>query len=195
MSTLDVTTTDCSDSELKDMNIASLRAHFADELICPHDPAYDAARRVWNGMIDKRPVLIARCTGVADVRLGIAFARSHDLRVAIRCGGHNAAGHATCDGGMVLDLSPMKGIRVDAVEHRVRAQGGVLWSRRLQPLGSVMHCGTWMRLGSGLMRLRLISISAGSATAGRRWSPMRAAGCTLTTWALTSPNASGQLMG
>ena len=78
-------------------------------------------------MIDKRPALIARCTGVADVRLGIAFARSHDLRVAIRCGGHNAAGHATCDGGVVLDLSPMKGIRVDAVERRVRAQGGVLW--------------------------------------------------------------------
>jgi FAD/FMN-containing dehydrogenase len=127
MSTLDVTTTCRSDPELQDLDIASLRAHFGGELICPHDSAYDAARRVWNGMIDKRPALIARCTGVADVRLGIAFARTHDLRVAIRCGGHNAAGHATCDRGLVLDLRPMKGIRVDAAGRHVRAQGGVLW--------------------------------------------------------------------
>lgn len=127
MGTLDVTTTRGTGTEFQDMHIASLRAHFGGKLIGPDDPAYESARRVWNGMIDKRPALIARCTGVADVILGITFARTHDLPVAIRCGGHNAAGHATCDGGLVLDLSPMKGIRVDAAGRRVRAQGGVLW--------------------------------------------------------------------
>jgi FAD/FMN-containing dehydrogenase len=127
MGTLDVTTTPSTGIGFHDMNLASLKEHFGGELISPDDPAYEASRRVWNGMIDKRPALIARCTGVADVRLGIAFAHTHDLLVAIRCGSHNAAGHATCDGGLVLDLSPMKGIRVDAAGRRVRAQGGVLW--------------------------------------------------------------------
>jgi FAD/FMN-containing dehydrogenase len=96
-------------------------------LIDAEDEGYEQARKVWNGMIDKRPALIARCTGVADVVESITFARSHDLLVAIRCGSHNAAGHATCDGGLVIDLIPMKGIRVDATKRRVHAQGGVLW--------------------------------------------------------------------
>jgi FAD/FMN-containing dehydrogenase len=127
MGTLDVTTTPGTDTGFQDMHVASLRTYFGGELIGPDDPPYDAARCVWNGMIDKRPALIARCTGVADVRLGVTFARTHALPVAIRGGGHNAAGHATCDGGLVLDLRPMKGIRVDAAARRVRAQGGVLW--------------------------------------------------------------------
>jgi FAD/FMN-containing dehydrogenase len=96
-------------------------------LIAAEDESYEQARKVWNGMIDKRPALIARCTGVADVVECITFARRHDLLVAMRCGSHNAAGHATCDGGLVIDLSPMKGIRVDAAKRRVHAQGGVLW--------------------------------------------------------------------
>src|SRR5262249_59878561 len=83
--------------------------------------------KVWNGMIDKHPALIARCTGVADVVHTVHFARAHDLPIAIRCGSHNAAGHATCDGGIVADLTSMKGIRVDAAQRRVHAQGGVLW--------------------------------------------------------------------
>jgi FAD/FMN-containing dehydrogenase len=78
-------------------------------------------------MINKRPAMIARCRGVADVVQCVKFARTHDLVVAVRCGSHNAAGHATCDGGLVIDLSPMKGIRVDPAKRRVQAQGGVLW--------------------------------------------------------------------
>ena len=96
-------------------------------LIGAENEGYEQARKVWNGMIDKRPALIARCTGVADVVESVRFARRHDLLVAIRCGSHNAAGHATCDGGLVIDLSSMKGIRVDAANRRVHAQGGVLW--------------------------------------------------------------------
>jgi FAD/FMN-containing dehydrogenase len=107
--------------------VEAFRHRLRGSLIDPDDMDYEQARKVWNGMIDKRPALIARCTGVADVVASIAFARQHDLLVAIRCGSHNAAGHATCDGGLVIDLSPMKGIRVDAARRRVHAQGGVLW--------------------------------------------------------------------
>src|SRR5262245_29762932 len=88
--------------------VGALREAFRGELISPDHPGYDEARKVWNGMIDRRPALIARCTGVADVRSAVRFAREHDLLVAVRGGGHNVAGTAVCDGGMVIDLSPMK---------------------------------------------------------------------------------------
>jgi FAD/FMN-containing dehydrogenase len=107
--------------------VEAFRNRLRGRLIDAEDADYEQARKVWNGMIDKRPALIARCSGVADVVASVTFARSHDLLVAIRCGSHNAAGHATCDGGLVIDLSPMKGIRVDAAKQRVHAQGGVLW--------------------------------------------------------------------
>ena len=96
-------------------------------------------------MIDKWPALIARCTGVADVVHAVQFAHAHDLPVAIRCGSHNAAGHATCDGGLVIDLTPMKGIRVDPATRRVHAQGGVLWGeldRETQVYGLATTGGT-----------------------------------------------------
>ena len=83
------------------------------ELLAPADPGYDAARRIWNGAIDRRPAYIARCTGVADVVAAVRFARERDLLVAVRSGGHGVGGHALCDGGLVIDLSPMKGIHVD----------------------------------------------------------------------------------
>jgi FAD binding domain len=81
---------------------------FQGELLDPRHPGYDGARRLWNGAIDKRPALIARCTGPADVRAGIELARAGGLPLAVRGGGHNVAGTASCDGGLVLDLSPMK---------------------------------------------------------------------------------------
>lgn len=96
-------------------------------LILPSDPAYDAARRVWNGMIDRRPALIARCAGTADVVAAVRFAGAHDLRVAVRGGGHNVAGSAICDDGLVIDLSLMKGILVDPVKRTARVQPGATW--------------------------------------------------------------------
>src|SRR5208283_2963911 len=88
---------------------------------------YDQARQVWNGMIDKRPLMIVRATGVADVMAAVKFAQSRRLPVAIRGGGHNVAGSAVCDDGIVIDLAPMKSVRVDPAARRARAEGGVLW--------------------------------------------------------------------
>jgi FAD/FMN-containing dehydrogenase len=107
--------------------VEALRAAVRGALLRPGDADYDAARRVWNGMIDRRPALIARCAGAADVIKGVAFAREHGLLVAVRGGGHNVTGNAVCDDGLMLDLSPMKGIRVDPARLTVRAEAGVTW--------------------------------------------------------------------
>src|SRR5688572_8367161 len=88
------------------------------------DPGYDDARVIWNGSTDKRPAIIARCTGAADVIDAVNFAREHDLLVAVRSGGHNVAGNAVCDGGIVIDLTLMNGVRVDLAARTVRAGGG-----------------------------------------------------------------------
>jgi len=104
--------------------VTGLRQSLRGELITPESPAYDGAGRVWNGLIDKRPALIARCSGVADVMAAVNFAREHDVLLSIRGGGHNVAGNAICDGGLVVDLSPMRGIHVDPVSHTVQVQGG-----------------------------------------------------------------------
>jgi len=94
------------------LDFRKLHGDIAGEVIVPGDPAYDAARRVWNGMIDKRPLAIARCTSLDDVQAAITFAASNGVSVAVRGGGHNIAGNATCDNGLVIDLSPMKSIEV-----------------------------------------------------------------------------------
>jgi len=98
------------------------------DLIRPDDPAYDDARAVWNGMIDKRPALIARCAGVADVISAVEFAGETDLPVAVRGGGHNVAGTAVCDDGLVIDLSEMTGVRVDPEARTAWVQAGATWA-------------------------------------------------------------------
>jgi FAD/FMN-containing dehydrogenase len=107
--------------------VQDLAARFGGSLIMPGDDAYDDARAVWNGMMDRRPAAIARCSSVADVRAGVDFARENDLRVAVRCGGHSASGFGTCDDGIVIDLSPMKAIEVDPAAKTARADGGLTW--------------------------------------------------------------------
>jgi FAD/FMN-containing dehydrogenase len=101
-----------------------LRAGFAGQLVAPGDPDYDRARRVYNGAIDRRPALVARCRGTADVVAAIHYGREQGLPIAIRGGGHSVAGHGTCDGGIVVDLSGMRGVRVDPAAQTVRVQGG-----------------------------------------------------------------------
>jgi FAD/FMN-containing dehydrogenase len=98
------------------------------EVIAPDHPGYDAARRVWNGMIDKRPAAIARCADAADVAHAIRFAREHGLPLAVRGGGHNVAGTASVDDGLVIDLSAMRGVRLDPSRRTVHVQGGATWA-------------------------------------------------------------------
>ncbi len=112
---------------LGEATVQDFRTSLRGALIGPDDAGYDEARRVWNGMIDKRPALIARCTGVADVISAVQFARSQHLLVAVRGGGHSFPGLSTCDGGLVIDLSAMTGIWVDPALRTARAQGGVTW--------------------------------------------------------------------
>jgi FAD/FMN-containing dehydrogenase len=105
-------------------SIAGLAASFRGELITATDSRYEQACRLYNGMIDKRPRVIARCCDVADVIAALNFGRHHDLLVAVRGGGHNGAGLGSCDGGIVIDLSPLKGIRVDPGSRTVRVEAG-----------------------------------------------------------------------
>ena len=104
-----------------------MRENIQGEVITPADAGYDQARAVWNGMIDKRPALVVRCSGVADVMAAVEFACSQDLELAVRGGGHSLPGFSTTDDGLVVDLSPMKGIRVDPERMRVVAQAGATW--------------------------------------------------------------------
>src|ERR1700693_4734675 len=112
---------------MPEQTIDQLRSSFRGELIQPADAAYDSARKVYNGMIDKRPCLIARCVDVADVIAAVNFGGENGLLTAIRAGGHNGAGLGTCEGGLVIDLSRMKGIRVDPEVRKVRVEAGCVW--------------------------------------------------------------------
>jgi len=107
--------------------VQAFAANLRGQLILPSDADYDQARKVWNGMIDKRPALIARCSGVADIIHCVNFARNHKLIVAVRGGGHNVAGNAVCEGGITIDLSNMKSVRVDPAARTARAEPGATW--------------------------------------------------------------------
>lgn len=110
---------------LEEAAVREFAANLRGELIRPEDDDYDAARAVFNGMVDRHPALIARCAGVADVIQGVSFARTHSQLLSVRGGGHSVAGNAVCDGGVMLDLSPMKGMRVDPERQTAQAQAGL----------------------------------------------------------------------
>jgi FAD/FMN-containing dehydrogenase len=160
MDDLRVTPTTGAETVLTGAAVDAFQASLRGALLRSGDASYETARKVWNGMIDKHPALIVRCAGVADVLQAVRFAREHQLLVAVRGGGHNIAGHATCDGGLVIDLSPMKGIWVDPASRTVWAQGGVTWGefdRETQAFGLATTGGTdpttgiaGLTLGGGL---------------------------------------------
>jgi hypothetical protein len=120
MTDLRVITTNGTDAILEEAVVHAFGDSLRGRLLQPGDGGYDEARKVWNGMIDRRPALIARCAGVADVIAAVGFARSHELLVSVRGGGHNITGNAVCEGGLMIDLSLMKSVRVDPVKHIAR---------------------------------------------------------------------------
>jgi FAD/FMN-containing dehydrogenase len=118
--------------------VTTLAQSLTGDVITPDDPAYDSARRVWNGMIDKRPAVIARCADADDVAVAVTFAADRGLPLAVRGGGHNVAGTAVVDDGLVVDLSSMRGVLIDESRRTVHVQGGATWGdvdRVTQPLG------------------------------------------------------------
>jgi FAD/FMN-containing dehydrogenase len=127
MTDLSVVTTTSEERELPGTVVADFAASLRGETLQAGHDGYEEARTVWNGMIDKRPALIARCLGTADVVTAVNFARRHNLILAVRGGGHNVAGNAVCEGGLVIDLSLMKSIRVDPAQRTARVEGGATW--------------------------------------------------------------------
>ena len=136
--------------------VAAFRDQLRGWLVTPEDASYDSARRVWNGRIDRRPALIAYCANQADVASAVRLARERELRAAVRSGGHSCAGTAVCDGGLVIDLSLMKAIEMDAPLGTVRAQAGVLWAeldRATQASGRAVPGGTDSEVGIARLTL------------------------------------------
>lgn len=148
---------------LKPSDISDFRASLRGPLLTAADEGYDQARRIWNGAFDRKPALIARCAGAADVIQSVKFARAHGLLVAVRGGGHSLSGQSVCDGGLMIDLSRMRGVRVDTAAKRLRAEPGVLLGeldREAQafglatPAGTVSHTGiAGLTLGGGFGRI------------------------------------------
>jgi len=110
-----------------DEGATELRRSLTGAVLTPVDPGYDAARRGFNALVDRRPAVIARCLGSGDVATAFDFARARELEVAVRGGGHNPAGHCVCEGGLVIDLSLMRRVEVDPDARTARAEGGALW--------------------------------------------------------------------
>lgn len=162
-------TSDTATPVIGEATLADLRDAVVGDVLAATDQGFDDARRVWNGAIDRHPAVVARCTGTTDVIAALEFARSKGLPIAVRAGGHNLAGFGTCDGGLVLDLSPMKGTRVDPAAGTVQAQGGVVWGelgRETQAFGyattgglvsttgvAVFTPGRWHRLVDAMAAL------------------------------------------
>jgi FAD/FMN-containing dehydrogenase len=149
-----------SDIQVDGTALGELSASIKGQLVRPGDPAYDEHRKVWNGSIDRSPAVIVRCGGVEDVAAAIRFATSTGLPLAVRGGGHSFPGHSVCDDGIVIDLGPMKGVRVDSDARTARVQAGALWGdvdRETQEFGLattggfVSHTGVaGLTLGGGI---------------------------------------------
>jgi FAD/FMN-containing dehydrogenase len=137
-----------------ELQVQEFRKSLRGPSFCQGDPGYDMARTLPNAMIDRRPAIIARCTGAADVIACVRFAREHDVVVSVRGGGHSVAGKSICDGGLMIDLSAMKGIRIDLARRTARAEAGLKlgeFDRETQAFGLATTLGTVSTTGiSGL---------------------------------------------
>jgi FAD/FMN-containing dehydrogenase len=165
-------------ADLHGSEVETFRATLRGEVLRPGDDGYDHARTLHNTMIDRRPGMIVRCAGVADVIACVDFARRNELLLAVRGGGHHVTGNALCDDGIVIDLTRMKGLRVDPVARTVGVEPGVTWgelNHDLQPFGVAL-------LGRPPRRRRGVTstsaTSPGRARCGRRCSRSSRTRCT-----------------
>ena len=185
MGDLRVVTREGSNAVLVDAVVEDFRSGLRGTSLIAGDDGYEEARVIWNASADKRPALIAQCSGVADVIDAVNFAREHDLLVAVRGGGHNVAGNATCDGGLVIDLSTLNGVHVDPSARRARVGAGAVLGdvdRETQafglatPLGVVSLTGVagltlcgglgWLRRAHGMACDALVSVDVVTADGG-----------------------------
>jgi len=160
MTDIHIATVDGTRKVLEEATVRAFAAGLRGPLLSPGDAGYEETRKVWNGMIDRRPALIARCAGVTDVVAAVGFARSHGLLLSVRGGGHNTPGIAVCEGGLMIDLAGMRSVRVDPVQCTARVEGGATWSdfdRETQLFGlattggAISHTGVGgLTLGGGL---------------------------------------------
>ncbi len=151
-------------TETVESTVKTLESELKGGIVTPEDDDYDEVRRLWNGMINHRPAVVARCEGVADVQVALRYARDHDLPVAVRGGGHGVAGRATIDDGLVIDLEPMSWVQVDPDSRRVRAGAGATWGdvdRETQVFGLAVPGGVvsetgiaGLTLGGGMGHVR-----------------------------------------
>jgi len=160
MTDVRIATTNGAGKVLESGTVEAFRDELRGPLLAPDDAVYDETRKVWNGMIDRRPALIARCGGVADIIAAVRFAREHQLLVSVRGGGHNTPGIAVCEDGLMIDLAALRSVHVDSKHQTVRAEGGTTWSefdRETQAFGlgttggAISHTGIGgLTLGGGL---------------------------------------------
>ena len=144
MSNVALRTKDGGTAAIAEDHIDALRASLRGSVCLPGEPGYDEARTIWNAMIDRRPGAVVRCAEAADVIRAVRFAREHDLLLAVRGGGHNIAGNAVCDGGLMIDLSPMKSVHVDPTKRTARVEPGVTlaeFDREAQAFGLATPLG------------------------------------------------------
>jgi FAD/FMN-containing dehydrogenase len=167
MATEQITTTGNNRAPLSDEIIEALAATLRGPVLGPNDPGYDDVRRVWNGMIDRYPAVIARCAGTADVVACVDFARERGLSLSVRGGGHNVAGNAVRDGALMIDLSLMKGVHVDPLNRSARAAAGVTWGefdRETQLFGLATPGGEVTTTG-----IAGFTLGGGMGVIRRRW--------------------------
>ncbi len=158
---------DGRDISLRASSVTDFDASLRGGVLLPGNPDYERARRVWNGMFDRHPSLIARCTGATDVQRAVAFARDHGLLTAVRAGGHSVSGKSTCDGGLVIDLQSMQGVRVDPKLQRAYVESGSLLGQldhETTAFGLATTAGTYSITGAAGLTL-----SGGFGRLGRRF--------------------------
>lgn len=144
------------DIALRGVDIQDLAASLRGQVLVAGQPGYEEARHIWNGMFDRHPAVIARCASPSDVMRAVTFAREHELLTAVRCGGHSLSGKSVCDGGIVIDLSPMQSVRVDPAAMTARVEGGALLrhlDRESRSFGLVTTAGTVSHTGVGGLTL------------------------------------------